>query len=91
MGGGEVIAWLAKTIGAHAIKDRMGRSSLKRQNAMLAKALEDSQNRRGELEDAGRIVAEIARQRDQYFSEIVKLRAENVALRAALEKLGKGD
>jgi hypothetical protein len=89
--GGEIIAWLAKTIGSQAIKDRMGRSGLKRQNAVLAKALEDSQNRREELEDAARFVAQIARQRDAYFAEIVKLRAENVALRDSLAQSGQGD
>lgn len=86
MSGGEIIAWLAQIIGGQAIKDRMGRSGLKRQNKILTKALEESQNRRAELEDAARMIAEIARQRDQYFSEIVRLRAENVALRDALAK-----
>jgi len=90
MSGGEIVAWLAKAIGSQAIKDRMGRSGLKRQNAVLAKALEDSQNRRAELEDAALLVAEIARQRDAYFTEIVKLRAENVALTQTLAKIAKG-
>lgn len=64
----------------------MGRSGLTRQNKILIKALEESQNRRAELEDAARIIADIARQRDEHFSEIVKLRAENVALRDALAR-----
>ena len=84
MAGGEIFGWLAKTVGAQLLKDRLGRTGLKRQNASLMQALQDSQARRAELEDAARIVEEIARQRDQYFAEIVKLRAENVALRERL-------
>lgn len=90
MAAGEILVWLAKTIGGQAIKDRIGRAGLKRQNRVLTKALEESQHRRADLEDAARIVASIAAQRDSYFAEIVRLRAENVALRAEVERLRPG-
>ncbi len=83
----EILVWLAKAIGGQALKDRVGRAGIKRQNRVLTKALEESQHRREELEDAARIVVSIAAQRDSHFAEIVSLRAEIVALRAEIERL----
>lgn len=90
MAAAEILVWLAKTIGGQAIKDRICRAGLKRQNRVLMKALEESQQRREELEDAARIVAEIAVQRDGYFTEILRLRAENAALQAEVQRLAPG-
>lgn len=85
MAAAEILAWIAKTVGGQLVKDGMGRTALKRENRSLKKALLESQERREELEATAEIIARIALQRDSYFAEIVKLRAENVELRIALE------
>ena len=53
------------------------------------KALAESQERREELEEVARLLERTAGQRDAYFEELVRLRAENVALRAEVERLSE--
>lgn len=80
-----------KLLGGEAIKGQLGKRGLKADLRILKKALEDSQHRRAELEAAAGVVERIARERDDYFTEVVRLRAENVALRAALDRLDRGE
>lgn len=84
----ELLAWLAKLVGGEAVKAQLGKRGLKAELRILRKALEDSQNRRAELESAADLLSRIARQRDDHFAEILRLRAENAALREALKRTG---
>lgn len=86
MTGAEVLGWLAKLVGGEAIKSQLGKRGLKAEVRILRKALEDSQNRRAELEGAAELVSRIARQRDDHFADILRMRDENAALRDELKR-----
>jgi t-SNARE complex subunit (syntaxin) len=86
----EVALWIAKTIGAEKLKQALNRSSLTSENRSLKKALRESQERREELERVNELLARVARDRDDYFAEVVRLRQEIAALRAELARPGDG-
>lgn len=82
--------WLLRTVGGQAVKDRFNRRGLNTQLRSLQKALLDSQDDRDRLRGVEAILERVARDRDIYFAEIVRLRAENVAMRDARTS-GKND
>ena len=77
----EVGLWLAKTLGAEQIKRLLGKRGLQAENRSLKKALNDSQQRREELESVYDLLSRLYNERDQLQAEVIRLRAENVALR----------
>lgn len=84
MGLPELLLWLGKLLGGEALKARLGRTGLRAELRLLRKALQDSQDRRAELEEFGELTAHVLRERDELFKEVVRLRVENVALRNEL-------
>lgn len=83
----EVGLWLAKTIGADQLKRLLGRRGLQAENRSLKKALVDSQQRREELEGIADLLSRLDKERDQLQAEVIRLRVENAALRAAAERM----
>ena len=77
----DVGLWLAKTLGAEQIKRLLGKRGLQAENRSLKKALNDSQQRREELESVYDLLSRLYNERDQLQAEVIRLRAENVALR----------
>lgn len=73
--------WLAKLFGGEAIKARLSRFGTRAELRVLKKALQESQQRRDELEEAAALFAQVCEDRDRLFAEVIRLRLENRALR----------
>lgn len=78
--------WLLRTVGGQAVKNRFNRRGLNTQLRSLQKALLDSQDDRDRLRGVEAILERVARDRDTYFADIVRLRAENVVMRDQLAR-----
>ena len=84
----EVGLWLAKAIGGEQIKRLLNRRGLQAELRSVRKALQDSQQRREELEGVYELLARLHAERDAAQAEALRLRVENVRLRERLAKRG---
>ena len=79
--------WLVKTIGGERIKRLFAKRGLQAELRSIKQALADSQAEREALVGSAERLEMALRDRDRLHAEVIRLRVENVALRAELERL----